>query len=330
MGDTGPTGRRMQLRQGHLPLLLHPSPARALYLGLGTGITALAATDHPALEVDAVELVPEVVEGLAAFVVEGRSLVDPPRARVHAADARRFVRTAENDYDVIVADLFHPARDGGGMLYTREHFQAVRERLRADGLFCQWLPLYQLDEQTLRDILRTFLTVFPNARASLHDLEFNFPALALVAPRGEWPRYGPGWMGERVRDEALLGALAEIDLDTDLNLFGTLMAEAGELQSYAGKGPHQHRRPPRRGLPRAASHFLAGKPPIRPAVGAHAVDRTPGDAVGDRSPCLPEGVERSARAAQPVHRTRPRAARTRGFEEHASRSAARQRARAHR
>ncbi len=238
MGDTGRTGERMQLRQGHLPLLLHPSPRNALYLGLGTGITALAGTDHPGLEVEAVELVPEVVDALAAFEVGGRSLVDPPRARVHAADARRFVRTSPQSYDVVVADLYHPARDGGGMLYTREHFEAIRERLTATGLFCQWLPMYQLDEPTLRDVIRTFLGVFPNAKAVILDMEFNFPAVALIGPREEWGQYGPGWIERRVRSAPLLRKLARIDLDSDLNIFGTLIAASDALEHYAGDGPH--------------------------------------------------------------------------------------------
>ncbi len=237
MGGTGPRGERMQLRQGHIPLLLHPAPRSALYLGLGTGITALAATHHPGVQVDAVELVPEVVAALPAFEVGGRSLVEAPRARVHSADARRFVRTTPGSFDVIVADLFHPARDGGGMLYTREHFQSIRRRLAENGLFCQWLPMYQLDEPTLRDVIRTFLEVFPDARAVMNDVEFDLPAVGLIGIRGDWPRYGPGWMGRRVPSQALRRELAGIDLDTDGNLFGMLVAETAALRAYAGEGP---------------------------------------------------------------------------------------------
>jgi hypothetical protein len=47
-------------RQAVLPLLLHPAPRRALFLGLGTGITAASAAEDLMLEVDAVELLPEV------------------------------------------------------------------------------------------------------------------------------------------------------------------------------------------------------------------------------------------------------------------------------
>jgi spermidine synthase len=32
------------------------------------------------------------------------------------ADARRFVNAPRETYDVVIADLFHPARDGAGSL----------------------------------------------------------------------------------------------------------------------------------------------------------------------------------------------------------------------
>ena len=51
-----------------------------------------------------------------------------PRLHVMAADARRYVRVATRDYDVIVSDNVHPARSGSGALYAVEHFQAVRAR----------------------------------------------------------------------------------------------------------------------------------------------------------------------------------------------------------
>jgi spermidine synthase len=137
-------------RQALLPLLLHPQPRRALFLGLGTGVTASSAAEDPTLRVDVAELLPEVIEASAHFT-QGFAAGSPnPRLHAVAADARRFVRVASVRYDVIVSDNFHPARSGSGALYTVEHFQAVRDRLADEGLFCQWLPLHQLDLDTLR------------------------------------------------------------------------------------------------------------------------------------------------------------------------------------
>jgi len=237
MGGTSPTARRGQLRLGHVPLLLHPRPERALFLGMGTGMSALAATEHPGVTADAVELVPQVVAVMPGFAIEGRHALNQKGLRVVTADARRFIRTTDRAYDVIVADLFHPARDGGGMLYTREHFEAIRDRLGADGLFCQWLPAYQLDLPTLRLIVRTFLEVFPDARMVMHDVELNHPAIGLIGVRGDWPAYGRGWWDRRVADPALRRRVAAQGLDGEGALFGLHLAEADLLRRFAADGP---------------------------------------------------------------------------------------------
>ena len=112
-------------RQALIPLLLHPRPAKALFLGLGTGITFGAAELYPGLSADGVELVPEIVPLLPLFRRAADGPLDQERLKVFTADARRFVNAGDNKYDVIMADLFHPARDGAGSLYTVEHFQAI-------------------------------------------------------------------------------------------------------------------------------------------------------------------------------------------------------------
>src|SRR4029079_17918178 len=63
----GSASERSDHRQAYIPLLLHPNPKRALFLGLGTGATLSAAGDHPGLVTDGVELVPEVVESFPLF-----------------------------------------------------------------------------------------------------------------------------------------------------------------------------------------------------------------------------------------------------------------------
>ena len=167
-------------RQALIPLLLHPRPQKALFLGLGTGATFDAAALYPGLQADGVELVPEIVPLLPLFRRTTEDLPAQKRLKVFVADARRFVNCTDKTYDVIVGDLFHPARDGAGSLYTVEHFQAIRARLKPGGLFCQWLPLYQLDLPVLQTIIRTFLQVFPEGSAVLAHFSLKTPILGLV------------------------------------------------------------------------------------------------------------------------------------------------------
>ncbi len=171
-------------RQGHIPLLLHPDPKRALFLGLGTGATFAACQDYTDLQADGVELLPEIIPLLPYFEKSTGNLRQYRNLHIKVADARRFVKSSKDSYDVVVADLFHPARDGAGSLYTVEHFEAIRARLNPSGIFCQWLPLYQLDLDMLCTIVRTFLQVFPNGSAFLAHYSLETPILGLVAGAG--------------------------------------------------------------------------------------------------------------------------------------------------
>lgn len=222
-------------RQALLPILLHPSPKRALFLGLGTGLTASSATLHPSLEVDAVELVPEVIAASVGFAASYAEGADLTRLHTMSADARRFVRTSDRQYDVIVADNFHPARSGSASLYTTEHFQSVRERLAKHGLFCQWLPLHQLDLDTLRSIVRSYLGVFPQGAALLSTYSLDTPTIGLISHRN-----GEPFHLDQVR--AQLATSGAVDLEAfgitdELALLGAFVAGPSALAKFAGAAP---------------------------------------------------------------------------------------------
>ena len=88
-------------------------------------------------------------------------LYQDPRAEVLVADGRNHLLADRERYAMINADLFLPYRRGTGNLYSREHFQTVRERLKPGGVFVQWLPLYQISAREFGIIARTMLSAFP-------------------------------------------------------------------------------------------------------------------------------------------------------------------------
>ena len=223
-------------RQALLPLLLHPAPRHALFLGLGTGITASAAAQERMLQVDAVELLPEVIAASAHFAHALPGEAPNGRLHVMAADARRFVRATDQRYDLIVSDNFHPARSGSGALYTVEHFSAVRERLAAGGLFCQWLPLHQLDLDTLRSIVAAFVAVYPEGWAMLATNSLDTPVLGLAA-RADGGRFDLRQVRARVAGQALPRHLAEFGIFDDLSLLGSFVAGPRSLARFAGSAP---------------------------------------------------------------------------------------------
>ncbi|MHC4220582.1 MAG: spermidine synthase, partial [Planctomycetota bacterium] len=169
-------------RQAHLPLLLHPEPRSVFFLGMATGITAGAALDHPVDRVVVAELVPEVVTAARAhFEPYVNGLFDDRRVQLVIDDGRSFLLSEEGRFDVVIADLFRPWASGTGTLYTREHFELVRDHLAEGGVFVQWLPLYQLSRREFGIITRTLLDVFPQVTLWRGNFNSDKPTAALVA-----------------------------------------------------------------------------------------------------------------------------------------------------
>ncbi|HEY6227730.1 MAG TPA: fused MFS/spermidine synthase, partial [Verrucomicrobiae bacterium] len=235
MGGTAAT--IPELRHADIPLLLHPNSRRALVLGLGTGITLSACAAYPNLHADGVELLPEVVAVIPNFFPDpASSPFNATNITIQIADARRFVRETTNEYDVVIADLFHPAQDGSAFLYTREHFQRIRSRLSEDGLFCQWLPLHQLDLQTFRDITRTFLAIFPNAEAWLLRPNIDAPVVGLIGYADKHSELTSGLVDSRLNHAVFAAQLRRVALADPIRLFGSYLAGPDSLRAFASTG----------------------------------------------------------------------------------------------
>jgi spermidine synthase len=210
LGGSGDS--RVEQVQGLLPTLLHPAPRRALTLGVGAGLTVAALRDAGCAEVDAVELLPSVVDALPLFAAENRGISGDPRVRIHSGDARSFVRAAEAEsFDLVVGDLFFPWEAGAGQLYTREHLSRVKELLAPGGLFCQWLPGHQLRWEELGAIGRTFCEVFDGATLWIARPALSLPVLGLVAGK-ERLEIEPVALGERLALHPLRRELAALGI----------------------------------------------------------------------------------------------------------------------
>ncbi|MDQ3803179.1 MAG: fused MFS/spermidine synthase [Acidobacteriota bacterium] len=233
----GGRGVFTERRQGHLPMLLHPSPRRVLVLGVGTGNTLGAVSLHRPERLVAVELVPGVLElARKHFAATNYRVLESPGAQVITADALRVARATPEKYDVVVADLFHPWQAGVGSLYSQEHFTAVRRTLSDGGIFCQWLPLYQLSEENLRTIVRTFLSVYPETDAWLGNFGTGTPILALVGAESpvkmRWERWEESLAGGELRE-----GLKAVYLDQPAEVLGGYVGGRAELERLAGAGP---------------------------------------------------------------------------------------------
>ncbi len=151
-----------QQNQVRLPLLLHPEPKQVLFLGLGTGISASASLPYPNMQRTAVELSQGAIAASRTWFTEVNGNI-ANEMQIVRDDARRFLQTTKNNYDVIIGDLFHPDLVGRSALLSLQQFQRAKDHLADGGLFVQWLALNQFDPESLRVVLRTFRQVFPEA-----------------------------------------------------------------------------------------------------------------------------------------------------------------------
>lgn len=220
----------VESRLALIPMMMHPAPHTALFLGLGTGHTACVAATERALEVTAVELLPEVVAA-THFFTPPEQVAAAKKVRVVVADARRFVQSGHEPYDLIVADLFHPARNGAGSLYTREHFDSIHARLAPGGLYCQWLALHQMDLDTLRSVIAAYLQVFPKAVAVLASNSLDSPVIGLISRRGG-ERFNADEVQSRIEQFGGTELLRTARLGNRFAVLGSVVADADALRRF--------------------------------------------------------------------------------------------------
>jgi spermidine synthase len=166
--SSAPLDMRLQRMMGHLPVLVHsssPAPSSVLVVGFGAGVTAGSFVPYSEVgKIVICELEPLIPPASDTyFGKENYHVLHDPRARVVYDDARHYILTTPDKFDVITTDPIHPWVKGTSTLYSKEYFELVRSHLNPGGIAAQWLPIYESDEETVKTELATFFSVFPNA-----------------------------------------------------------------------------------------------------------------------------------------------------------------------
>lgn len=106
------------------------TPRRILLVGLGGGSLPVFLHRHyPALQIDVVEIVPEVVTAAERYF----GFKQDARMKAHVADGRAFIeRAPAGQYDIIILDAFG-SDEVPSHLITQEFMQAVRRALAPSG-----------------------------------------------------------------------------------------------------------------------------------------------------------------------------------------------------
>ena len=151
-----------QVMLGQIPLLVAPKMETGLIIGYATGVTVGSMLQSPIQSVTCVELEPGTVDGSQYFNHVNNRPLDDPRTKLIIDDARAFLRVTPNRYDLIVSEPSHPWVPGVANLFTQEFFELGRARLNDEGIFVQWVQIYQLSTESLRSVLATYHKVFPH------------------------------------------------------------------------------------------------------------------------------------------------------------------------
>jgi spermidine synthase len=182
-----PQDMRLQRMLGHIPALVHPEPRSVLVVGCGAGVTAGSFVVHPSVKriviCEIEPLIPRVVA--EHFSAENYGVVKHKNVEVIYDDARHFILTTREKFDVITSDPINPWVKGAATLYTREYFELCKRRLNADGVITQWVPLYESNAAAVKSELATFFYVFPEGTVWSNDVEgqgYDVVLLGQVGP----------------------------------------------------------------------------------------------------------------------------------------------------
>ena len=204
-----------QVMLAQLPILLAPRLNNGLIVGFATGVSAGAILQSPIESVTGVELEPTTINASRLFEhVNGHPLNDP-RFHLVIDDARTYLRVNPARYDIIMSEPSHPWVPGVANLFTEEFFTLGRERLNDDGVFVQWLQIYQLSTESLRSVLKTFQRVFPHVRIFRVGGTIKGKDLILAGSRSELTL---DRLGERLRDARISAELSRVGIKSEADV----------------------------------------------------------------------------------------------------------------
>jgi len=152
----------------HPAMLTHPQPEKVFIAGGGEGATLREVLTHKTVKrAVMVDIDEEVVDVCRRFLPSWHQhAFDDLRAELHFADARKYLEESSDKFDVIIIDLVDPLEGGPArLLYTKEFYQMVKQRLKPDGIMSvQAEPAEWTNLDNFTAIANTLGSVFPIAR----------------------------------------------------------------------------------------------------------------------------------------------------------------------
>ncbi len=227
-----------QIMLGLAPVVARRGAASALLIGYGTGATAHVLATAPGMkQLEVVEIEPAVVAMDRFFTGVNESVLERPGVRVVLDDARSALQLDRTRYDVIVSEPSNPWVAGIATLYTPEFFRIARSRLSNDGVFCQWIQLYQLPLPVVAGIVRSLQAVFPYVHVWFGG---TADLVVLASPRPL--TYDRQWLGELLGPGGPMHALSRewLSLESPDDYFGRLLLSDSGVTRLVARATFDH------------------------------------------------------------------------------------------
>mgnify|MGYP001522499432 FL=1 len=136
----------------HVPMAVHPNARQVLIIGAGDGGVVRELTRYHQIEhIDLVEIDELVVEVCKKYLPQTACRLDDERVHIYYEDGLKFIRSKENEYDLIIVDSTDPFGPGEG-LFTKEFYGNCYKALKEDGIMVNQheSPFYDEDAAAMQ------------------------------------------------------------------------------------------------------------------------------------------------------------------------------------
>jgi spermidine synthase len=232
--SNAPIDMRLQRLLGHLSALVHPAPKSVLVVGLGAGVTAGSFVVHPEVtRIVICEIEPRVVGAAGGyFAEENHHVLSDSRVQVIYDDARHFLATTREKFDVITSDPIHPWVRGNSILFSKEYYGILKQRLNPGGVATQWVPFYETSAEAVKMQMRTFFEAFPGGMVWNSSEAGDGYDVVLLGQAGPTHISLADVQARIVANRALHQSLAEVDLGSAVDLLASYATRAEDLAGW--------------------------------------------------------------------------------------------------
>ena len=197
---------------GALPLAYMPDAKQVANIGMGSGLTTHVMLGHEGIEkIDTIEIESAMVEAAHGYGKFVERAYKDPRSEIHIEDAKAFFSLHNSVYDIIVAEPSNPWVSGVASLFSTEFYRTIKQHLRDDGLFVQWIQLYEFNDELAVSILKALSENFSDYVVYTTD---SANILLVAKKEGELPK--PDWTA--LFASGLAKDLARIDVNSESDL----------------------------------------------------------------------------------------------------------------